>query len=83
MPEYRLDVATDIAQIPRLLDWVETCCNECGVGGEMPFKLALALEEAVANVINYAFVDRPPPHRIAVALSVEDDKVAAGRQRRS
>jgi serine/threonine-protein kinase RsbW len=37
----------------------------------------LALEEAVANVINHAFAGVPAPHRIAVALAIEDDRVAA------
>ncbi len=77
MAEYRLDVAPDIAEIPRLLDWAEKRCGERGVAGETAFKLGLALEEAVANVINHAFAGVPTPHRIAVKLTVEDDRVAA------
>lgn len=77
MPEYRFDVAPDIAEIPRLLDWVETCCAECGVEGDTPFKLALVLEEAVANVINHAFVGASSPPRIAVELAIEDDETTA------
>lgn len=77
MPSYHLDVAPDIAEIPRLIDWVETCCGEAGVVGDAVFKLALALEEAVANVIQHAFVDAPPPHRIEVALIIDADRVTA------
>lgn len=77
MAEFRLDVAPDIAEIPRLLDWVEASCGECGVAGDTPFKLALVLEEAVANVINHAFSGVPAPHRIAIELAIEDDRVTA------
>ena len=77
MPEYRLDVAPDIAEIPHLLDWVEACCAECRVEGDTPFKLALVLEEAVANVINHAFAGASAPPRIAVELAIEDDDVTA------
>lgn len=77
MVEYSLDVAPDIAEIPQLIDWVENCCSKGGVDGDTPFKLTLALEEAVANVINHAFADRPPPHRIAVELTIDGDRVGA------
>jgi anti-sigma regulatory factor (Ser/Thr protein kinase) len=77
MAEYRLDVTSDIAEIPRLIAWVETCCDECAVGGDTPFKLALALEEAVANVINHAFAGVPAPHRITIELAVKPGRVAA------
>lgn len=77
MAEYRLDVAPDIAEISRLIDWVETCCGECAVAGDAPFKLALALEEAVANVINHAFAGMPAPHRIRIELAIEPGRVAA------
>ena len=66
MPSYRFDVAPDIAEIPRLNDWIETCCGESGVVGDVVFKLTLALEEAVTNVIQHAFTGRPPPHRCLV-----------------
>jgi anti-sigma regulatory factor (Ser/Thr protein kinase) len=77
MPSHHLTLAPDIAEIPQLLDWVETCCGASGVGGDIANKLALALEEAAANVINHAFVDSPPPHHLAVMLTIDADRVAA------
>ena len=77
MVEHRLALEPDIAEIPRLLDWVETCCAEAKVNGDVPFKLALALEEAVANVIHHAFAGIPAPHRVAVELAIEPQRVAA------
>jgi anti-sigma regulatory factor (Ser/Thr protein kinase) len=75
--DYRLTLAPDIAEISRLLNWVETCCGEAGVASDTAFKLALVLEEAVANVIHHAFAEMPPPYRIAVALVIDPDRVGA------
>jgi anti-sigma regulatory factor (Ser/Thr protein kinase) len=77
MVEYRRDVAPHIAEIPPLIAWIEACCSECAVDGDTPVKLALALEEAVANLINHAFADQPAPHRIAIELTIEPDRVSA------
>jgi anti-sigma regulatory factor (Ser/Thr protein kinase) len=77
MVEHRLALAPDIAEIPRLLDWVETCCDKAAIGHDATFKLSLALEEAVANVINHAFAEMPPPHRVAVELTIAADRVSA------
>jgi serine/threonine-protein kinase RsbW len=77
MTVHRLVLAPDIAEIPRLLDWVETCCGDTGVGSDNVFKLSLALEEAVANAIHHAFAGIPEPHRIAVELTIGADRVTA------
>ena len=77
MPSYRLEIAPDIDKIPCLNDWVEACCSEAGVSGDLIFKLTLALEEAVANVIQHGFTGSPPPHRIEIALAIGDDDVVA------
>lgn len=77
MAAYRLDISPDIAEIPRLIDWVEKCCGECGVADDTRSQLALALEEAVANVINHAFAPAPTPPRIAVELTIDSDRIAA------
>lgn len=77
MADHRIALTADIAEISRLIDWVETCCGADAVGGDTALKLALALEEAVANVIQHAFVDRPAPHRIEVRLAVAAQTVTA------
>jgi serine/threonine-protein kinase RsbW len=77
MPSYHLTVASDMAEIPRLIDWVEECCGAAGVNSEAQFKLALSLDEAVTNVISHAFVGMPPPHHIAIELAVGADRVEA------
>lgn len=66
-----------LSEIPRLIEWVEARCASAGIGPEIAMKLALALEEAVANVINHGLPDAPPPHRLAVRLAIDPDAVTA------
>ncbi|HEX2215493.1 MAG TPA: ATP-binding protein [Xanthobacteraceae bacterium] len=73
--ELRLE--PQLSEIPRLIEWVEARCAAAGVGGEVAMKLALVLEEAVANVINHGLPGSPPPHRVAVRLEIDADTVAA------
>ena len=66
-----------LSEIPRLIEWVESRCAAAGVAGEVAMKLALVLEEAVANVINHGLPGSPPPHRLAVRLEIDADAVTA------
>ncbi len=45
----------DIQQIPQLADFVETIAEESGLSQPLAMSLNLALEEAVTNVIVYAY----------------------------
>jgi len=77
MPGHRLTLDPDVAEIPRLLDWLEERCGKAGFGSDFSFRLALALDEAVANVIRHAFTGQKPPHRLAVELDTGGDIVTA------
>jgi anti-sigma regulatory factor (Ser/Thr protein kinase) len=77
MASHELNVEPQVSEIPRLLDWVETCCGSDGLADELRYKVMLALEEAVTNVINHAFADVPPPHRIRVRIDITDALFAA------
>jgi serine/threonine-protein kinase RsbW len=77
MADHRLALSPDIAEIPRLLDWVEACCAAAGIDEGVTCKMTLALEEAVANAINHGFGEAPPPHRVEVALTIDADRVCA------
>lgn len=77
MAAHRLAIKPDIGEIPRLIDWVERCCGEADIGSDLSFRLALALDEAVTNVIGHAFAGQAPPHRIAVELDVTATSVVA------
>ncbi len=77
MARHRLAIEPEIGEIPRLVDWVERCCDQAGIGSDFSFRLALALDEAVTNVIGHAFTGQPPPYRIAIELEITDPSVVA------
>lgn len=77
MASHRLAIEPDIGEIPRLIDWVERCCGEACIASDLSFRLALALDEAVTNVIGHAFNEQTPPHLIAVELDITDASVTA------
>lgn len=53
--EKQLTLVNKIEQIPQLAEFVEQICEELGLDVAMNFNLNLVLEEAVTNVIMYAF----------------------------
>jgi len=77
MASHELNVEPQVSEIPRLLDWVEACCGAEGMADELRYKVMLALEEAVTNVINHAFAGVPTPHLIRVRLDISDVLFAA------
>ena len=77
MASHEMTVAPDLSAIAPLNEWVEECCQEAGLGGELTFKFMLAIEEAVTNVVSYAFAEVPPPHRIRLRLDIDEDRCAA------
>lgn len=77
MAKHRLAIEPDLGEIPRLIDWVERCCSEAGIGSDLSFRLALALDEAVANVIGHAFAGQTPPHRIEIELDITGAEIVA------
>ena len=53
--ERHLVLHNDIQQIPQLAEFVETIADEAGIDQSLAMSLNLALEEAVSNVILYAY----------------------------
>jgi anti-sigma regulatory factor (Ser/Thr protein kinase) len=76
MAIHRISLTPDVSEVPRLTEWVEQCCGEAGLDA-LAFKLVLALEEAVVNVVNHAFAEVPPPHLIEVTLDTGADGIVA------
>ena len=77
MASHDMTVAPNLSAIAPLNEWVEERCQEAGLGGELTFKFMLAIEEAVTNVVSYAFAEVPPPHRIRLRLDIDEDRCAA------
>jgi len=55
MTEHRLTLHNDIGEIDLLPPFIEGICEVAGVDAETTMQLNLALEEAVSNVMLYAF----------------------------
>ena len=51
----QLLLKNDISQVPLLADFINQVCNEFAIDQETSFQLNLVLEEAVVNVIQYAY----------------------------
>jgi anti-sigma regulatory factor (Ser/Thr protein kinase) len=53
-----LTLPNDVNTIPQLSEFLESFCEEAGIGMEKTMSLNLALEEAVSNVMLYAYPGR-------------------------
>jgi anti-sigma regulatory factor (Ser/Thr protein kinase) len=50
-----LTLPNDIETIPQLNEFIDGFCEERGIGMNVSMRLNLAIEEAVVNVMNYAY----------------------------
>ena len=64
------------SEIGRLVDLLEAFGAQSGLSEDATFKLTLALDEIVANVIRHGFGD-DQEHRIEVKVTVDDRTVTA------
>lgn len=72
--EIALELRNDVAEIARLSEAVESFCNAHHLPDQVAFHINLVLEEAVVNVIHYAFADAGP-HPIHVSLWLAGTRV--------
>jgi len=79
--EYRLTLANDLAELRRMSEWLERSCRGLGLAPTRFSELDLCANEAVTNIISYAY-DAPGPreivlrlarHPAGVRLTIEDD----------
>ena len=64
----RLVIGNDLSELRRMTDWLRTSCETAGVSGDVIFKLDFCANEAVANIINYAY-ESPGPRTITLELN--------------
>ena len=70
-----ITLPNDIATISQLSEFVETVCEEKGLDMALTMNLNLALEEAVVNVMSYAY---PGSHGdVKVDIKIDDQKVVS------
>ena len=53
--QHSLTLPNDVNTIPQLNEFLDAFCEEAGVDMEMTMSLNLAMEEAVVNVMDYAY----------------------------
>lgn len=70
----RLELINDVNQVPKLAEWIELLAEEAGLAMDKTFQLNLAMEEAVVNVMNYAFPDHEGMP-FFVEADVQDDRI--------
>ncbi|MBQ7509711.1 MAG: ATP-binding protein [Prevotella sp.] len=55
MKQYSITLPNDVQAVPQLAEFVDQVCEEAGFDMATIMKLNLAIEEAVVNVMNYAY----------------------------
>lgn len=53
--EKELTIANNLNELNRLAEFVESLCEELSLSAETTMNINLALEEAIVNIINYAY----------------------------
>jgi anti-sigma regulatory factor (Ser/Thr protein kinase) len=76
MSSASLILRNHVSEVGRLVDWVEAFGAEAGLPPDVTFRLTLALDEIVSNVLRHGFVDGAD-HRISVSVRVEGGMVTA------
>lgn len=66
-----LQLVNDVNEVSRLAPWVDKIIKAYGIPQDKTFNLNLAIEEAVVNVMNYAYNE--PGQPINIEASVEND----------
>lgn len=65
--------------IPQALAWLESLAQQHQWPPHLAFKLRLCLDEALTNIVEYGFVNKPActtPGQIAVSVSAEGRRLA-------
>ncbi len=72
-PSHVLNIENDVACVAQLAPWVDMLAEAYGIAQEKLFNLNLAIEEAVANVINYAYDKEHQP--ICITATADDEEL--------
>lgn len=61
-------LTNDINDVPKMSEWIECLAEEVGLAMDKTFQLNLAMEEAVVNVMNYAY---PNQHDMPILIEAD------------
>lgn len=71
-----MDFFADLNQLPQMMNYIREQAIHYGMGEDKIYKLELASEEALVNIISYAY---PPPKDRKKDLSIECKKQGQSR----
>ncbi len=74
----KIELINEISQLTLMSEWIEQICKDYEVSDAVTMNINLALEEAVANVIMYAWQDKEK-HCFTVDFDMKDDSTAIWR----
>ena len=69
-----LVLTNKMSELDKLRDFLEDIASQWGIPPAVGMSVNLALEEAFANIVNYAFKDELP-HEIAFRFQKKDDQL--------
>ena len=72
--EKSIILANDISEVSRLYEFIEKVGNDFSLTPDIVFNLNLVLEEAVVNIINYAYPKEDHQH-IYLSAKMRDDSI--------
>lgn len=64
----RLVIGNDLSELRRMTSWLRASCESAGISRDVAYKLDFCANEAVANIISYAY-DGPEPRDITLELN--------------
>lgn len=72
--EKEIRITNDLAEVSALAEFVEELCAELSVSDELTMNINLALEEAVANIIMYAYPSQEQ-HEILLRATISPSQL--------
>lgn len=66
-----LTIRNQVTEIRRMSDWLDAALRRLGVPADLRFRFDLSANEAVTNIISYAYPDNGE-HEISLQLSIGD-----------
>ena len=73
-PQSSLILPNDVDTIPQLNEYIDCICEENGIDMEIAMSLNLAIEEAVVNVMSYAYPDGAQGE-VKIESAVDSDQI--------
>jgi len=67
-------VANSLSELGRVSEWVRGIARERGLEHRLAYGLELAMNEALTNIVSYAYRD-DAQHEIAIALHAQPDRI--------